>query len=86
VVRLSVRFNLQPGNYSFTVGTSELGRVHDWHEMLGPIEVFQEGGGPPPFYGLAELPMETRHGPVERLQDSPEEPAFSGPSADQNWK
>jgi len=84
VVRLSVRFSVQPGRYTFTVGTSELGRVHDWHEMLGPIEVFQEGLGPPPFYGLAELPMEARHGPVERLEDPREEPALSRPAADQN--
>jgi hypothetical protein len=86
VVRLSVRFSVQPGRYTFTVGTSELGRVHDWHEMLGPIEVFQEGLGPPPFYGLAELPMEARHGPVERLEDPRVEPALSRPAADQNWK
>jgi homopolymeric O-antigen transport system ATP-binding protein len=86
VVRLSVRFSLQPGSYTFTVGTAELGRLHDLHEMLGPIEVFHDGPGPPPFHGLAELPMETRHGPVERMPDLPVEPALSGPSADQNWK
>jgi ABC-type polysaccharide/polyol phosphate transport system ATPase subunit len=86
VVRLGIRFNLQAGDYTFTVGTAELGRVQDWHEMLGPIHVYQEGDGPPPFHGLAELPMETRHGPVERVQEASEEPALSGPPADQNWK
>jgi homopolymeric O-antigen transport system ATP-binding protein len=86
VVRLGVRFSLQPGSYTFTVGSAAPGVVHDWHEMLGPIEVFHDGPGPPPFYGLAELPMETRHGRVERLEESREEPALSGPPADQNWK
>jgi len=65
VVRLTVRFSIQPGRYTFNVGTAELGRVHDWHEMLGPIEVFKEGEGPLPFHGIAELPMECRHGVVE---------------------
>lgn len=67
VVRLRVRFSVQPGRYTFNVGTAELGRVHDWHEMLGPLEVFQEGEGPLPFHGIAELPMECRHGLVEPL-------------------
>ena len=79
VVRLSVRFSVQPGNYTFNVGTAEPGRVHDWHEMLGPIHVFHEGGGPPPFHGIAELPMECRHAEVQRLGDTREELA-------QNWK
>jgi lipopolysaccharide transport system ATP-binding protein len=65
VVRLSVHFSVQAGQYTFNVGTAELGRVHDWHERLGPIEVFQEGTGPPPFNGIAELPMQCRHGVVE---------------------
>jgi lipopolysaccharide transport system ATP-binding protein len=64
VVRLTVTFSVQPGRYTFNVGTAELGRVHDWHEMLGPIEVFHAGEGPPPFHGLAELPMECRHAEV----------------------
>jgi homopolymeric O-antigen transport system ATP-binding protein len=66
VVRLTVTFSVQPGRYTFNVGTAELGRVHDWHEMLGPIEVFHAGGGPPPFHGLAELPMECRHAGIVR--------------------
>jgi Wzt C-terminal domain len=70
VVRFSVRFSVQPGTYTFNVGTSEPGRVHDWHEMLGPIEVFREGQGPPPFYGIAELPVECRHGEVTGLEDT----------------
>jgi lipopolysaccharide transport system ATP-binding protein len=77
VVRLSVRFNLGPGLYTFTVGVAELGRFHDWHERLGPIEVFLDGSGPPPFDGIAELPMECRHGEVERVRDPEQEPALS---------
>jgi ABC-type polysaccharide/polyol phosphate transport system ATPase subunit len=85
VVRLSVRFSIQPGHYTFNVGTAELGRVHDWHEMLGPIEVFHEGDGPLPFHGLAELPMEIRHGSVDGPEPQ-DEPALSGSLPDQNWK
>jgi hypothetical protein len=66
VVRLTVTFSVQPGRYTFNVGTTEPGRVHDWHEMLGPIEVFHAGDRPPPFHGLAELPMECRHAEVVR--------------------
>jgi len=78
VVRLTVTFSVQPGKYTFNVGTAELGRVHDWHERLGPLEVFHEGTGPPPFHGLAELPMVTRHGPVERLAEYAPQPALVG--------
>ena len=85
VVRITVRFSLQPGRYTFNVGTAELGRVHDWHEMLGPLEVFHEGEGPLPFHGLAELPMEVRHGAVQPLEDSREE-AVVGTPPGQNWK
>jgi hypothetical protein len=66
VVRLDLRFNVQPGEYTFTLGTSEPGRFHDWHEQVGPVEVTPPGGEPP-FHGVAELPMECRHGAVVRL-------------------
>jgi lipopolysaccharide transport system ATP-binding protein len=66
VVRLSVRFNLQPGQYTLTLGVSELGHALDWHEGLGPIEVFHAGAGPVPFHGIADLPMECHHGLVGR--------------------
>ena len=66
VVRLTITFNVQPGTYTFNVGTAELGRIHDQHETLGPLEVFYAGLGPLPFHGLAELPMECRHGEVLR--------------------
>ena len=39
VVRLDLRLSVQPGEYTFTLGTSEPGCFHDWHEQVGPIEV-----------------------------------------------
>ena len=71
VVRLDLRFNVQPGEYTFTLGTSEPGRFHDWHEQVGPIEV-TAAQGEHPFHGVAELPMECRHGAVTRLAVAPE--------------
>ncbi len=65
VVRLSVRFSLQPGPYAVMLGVSELGHALDWHEDLGPIEVYHGGPDPIPFHGIADLPMECRHGQVE---------------------
>jgi hypothetical protein len=66
VVRLSVRFNLQPGQYTLTLGVSELGHAQDWHEHLGPIEVYFDAEGPLPFGGIADLPIECRHAPIEK--------------------
>lgn len=63
VVRLDLRLSVQPGQYTFTLGTSEPGCFHDWHERIGPIEVTSEDGDPW-FFGLAELPMECRHAGV----------------------
>jgi len=63
VVRLDLRLSVQPGEYTFTLGTSEPGCFHDWREQIGPIEVAAEGQEPA-FYGVAELPMEARHGAV----------------------
>lgn len=63
VVRLDLRLSVQPGQYTFTLGTSEPGTFHDWREQIGPIEV-APGGAPVSFHGLAELPMECRHGAV----------------------
>jgi hypothetical protein len=61
VVRLSLCMNLQPGLYTFTLGVSELGHPQDWHENLGPIEVYHTGELPMRFDGIAELPLECRH-------------------------
>jgi hypothetical protein len=63
VVRLDLRLSVQVGQYTFTLGTSEPGVFQDWHEQIGPIEVTHTGPLVP-FYGVAELPMECRHGAV----------------------
>ena len=65
VVRLALRLTVQPGQYTFMLGTSEPGRFHDWHEQVGPIEVAAPEGEPP-FHGVAELPMECSHSAVVR--------------------
>jgi lipopolysaccharide transport system ATP-binding protein len=74
VVRLEPRLNVQPGQYTLTLGTSEPGCFQDWHEQVGPIEV-TPGPGEPPFHGLAELPMECRHGAVGRLAEGGDAPS-----------
>jgi lipopolysaccharide transport system ATP-binding protein len=66
VVRLTICLNLQPGLYTFTLGVSELGHVQDWHENLGPLEVYHPGESPLRFDGIAELPLECRHAEPSR--------------------
>jgi len=64
VVKLEITFNVQPGEYTFSLGASEpseegpnIGYIHDRHEMLGPITVINEETGVFPFYGVVQLPM-----------------------------
>jgi ABC-type polysaccharide/polyol phosphate transport system ATPase subunit len=64
VVRLDLRLSVQPGQYTFTLGTSEPGRFHDWHEMVGPIEITPESLENPSFHGMVELQMECHHSVV----------------------
>jgi hypothetical protein len=66
VVRLSLCVNLHPGPYTFTLGVSELGHPLDWHERLGPLEVYHSGDTPMRFDGIAELPLECRHAEPRR--------------------
>ncbi len=63
VVRLDLRVSVQPGLYTFTLGTAEPGVFQDFHEQVGPLEV-TAGHEPELFHGLAELPVECRHGAV----------------------
>jgi lipopolysaccharide transport system ATP-binding protein len=59
VVRLRLKFAVQPGEYTFTLGVSmPFGVNQDRHEMLGPIQVLEIEGEQPPFYGIACLPLE----------------------------
>lgn len=64
IVKMEITFNVQPGEYTFSLGASEpsadgpnVGYVHDRHEMLGPIIVMAKEGEELPFYGIAQLPM-----------------------------
>lgn len=64
IVKMDVTFNIQPGEYTFSLGTSEpsaeyanVGYVHDRYEMLGPIIVRAEETEIFPFYGIAQMPM-----------------------------
>ncbi len=66
VVTLKLTLNVQPGEYTFSLGTSEpspsqgpnVGYVHDRYEQLGPIVVTADPTEIFPFYGIAQLPME----------------------------
>jgi lipopolysaccharide transport system ATP-binding protein len=69
VVRLDLRLSVRAGEYTFTLGTSEPGHFHDWHEQVGPIEVAPLSAGEPPFHGVAELPMECRHAEIVRAAE-----------------
>lgn len=64
IVKMEVTFNVQPGEYIFSLKTSEPtsegpngGYIHDRHEMLGPIIVTANENEAIPFYGIAQLPM-----------------------------
>jgi len=57
--------NLQPGEYPFSLETSEpstegpnFGYLHDKFEGLGPLTVHYEHDHTWPFYGIARLPLE----------------------------
>lgn len=58
IVRLKLTFSVQPGEYTFSLGTSApLGTNQDRHEMLGPIQVIAEDQELPRFWGV-RLPLE----------------------------
>ncbi|MGA2937027.1 MAG: ABC transporter ATP-binding protein [Syntrophobacteraceae bacterium] len=74
VVVLTVQFNVQPGEYTFSLGAAEpsavggpnAGFLHDRHELLGPIVVTADPDKLLPFYGITRLPMALSHyRPVE---------------------
>jgi len=72
IVRLRLRFDVQPGEYTFSIGTSEpstkggpnIGHILDSHESLGPIEVLHDPHQPLPFFGVARLDLEASHAPL----------------------
>jgi len=65
IVKMELQFNVQPGEYTFSLGTSEpssdlnphVGFIQDRHELLGPITVTADMDKMLPFYGIAQLPM-----------------------------
>jgi len=64
VVIFEVGCDLQPGEYTFSLETSEpsaegpnFGYLHDKYEGLGPIVVHYEHNHTWPFYGIARLPL-----------------------------
>lgn len=68
VVRMDITFNVQPGEYTFSLGGSErsqegpnVGFVQDRIEMLGPIVVSYDYDQIFPFYGISQLPMIIHH-------------------------
>lgn len=65
VVTLKLTCDLQPGEYTFSLESSEpsqegpnFGFLHDKFEGLGPIVVHYEHNHTWPFYGIARLPLE----------------------------
>ena len=67
VVSIDLGFHVQPGEYTFNLGSSEPspeGPNHginlDRHEGLGPVVVHADTSRVMPFYGIAELPFVIR--------------------------
>lgn len=68
VVSLELTMDVQPGEYTFGIGSSEpsesgpnSGYFHDRIDMLGPIVVNFDHDDVFPFYGIARLPMAAEH-------------------------
>jgi hypothetical protein len=64
LLEISLAMQVQPGEYTFSLGCSEpspehsnMGINHDRYEGLGPINVFIKETGAMPFYGIAQLPI-----------------------------
>lgn len=76
MVRLELKFNVQPGEYTFSLGSSEplpeenpnIGLIHDRHELLGPLVVTADSSKLMPFYGIAQLPMRADYAFVSKKQ------------------
>jgi len=67
MVKMEITFNVQPGEYTFSLGASEpsdqgpnVGYIHQMHDMLGPIVVTADYSQTLPFYGIAQLPMKMK--------------------------
>lgn len=66
VITLRLTFSVQAGEYTLSIGCSavpppgaaDVSELEDQCEGLGPIGVAPWPGSPPPFHGIAALPME----------------------------
>ena len=66
VITLRLTFSVQPGEYTLSIGCSavpptgapDVSELEDQCEGLGPIGVAPWPGSPPPFHGIAALPMQ----------------------------
>ncbi|GAK56585.1 ABC transporter protein abcA [Candidatus Vecturithrix granuli] len=73
IVILKLALNVQPGEYTFSLGTSEpstdhnpnIGYVQDRHEQLGPLVVTADATQIFPFYGIAQLPMKIEYRKID---------------------
>lgn len=76
IVRIDLKLNVQPGEYSFSLGASmpsadcgpNMGYILDRHELLGPIVVAADSAKTYPFYGIAKLPMKIEYCKVRGLE------------------
>ena len=70
IVRIELQLNIQPGEYTFSLGVSEpssdenenIAWLNDRHELLGPIVVVAQEEKILPFYGIAQLPIAMDYG------------------------
>ena len=66
VITLRLTLSVQPGEYTLSIGCSavppagapDVSELEDQCEGLGPISVAPWPGSPPPFHGIAALPMQ----------------------------
>jgi hypothetical protein len=74
MVKIELKLNVQPGEYTFSLGTAEalpeessnVALIHDRHNLLGPIVVTADYNELMPFYGIAQLPMDVEFSKVNK--------------------
>jgi ABC-type polysaccharide/polyol phosphate transport system ATPase subunit len=74
IVKIELKLNVQPGEYTFSLGTAEalpeespnVALIHDRHNLLGPIVVTADYNELMPFYGIAQLPMDVEFSKVKK--------------------
>jgi lipopolysaccharide transport system ATP-binding protein len=74
IVKIGLKLNVQPGEYTFSLGAAEalpeespnVALIHDRHNLLGPIVVTADCNELMPFYGIAQLPMNVEFSKVNK--------------------